>query len=110
LKRSENPALEGGGCRRRVRFPVGQPAEAPDFPFPVSTMSGGWQGEDAGAGSTVKVWWSLTRRRADGRGRSPLPGPCVAGRRLSRRPRPDAGPPPAVDCPIYWHSPRSRMD
>lgn len=48
--------LDPVGRRLTLRFLT----EAPDFPFPVSTMSGGWQVEDAGAGSTVEVWWSLT--------------------------------------------------
>ncbi|MEO0987092.1 MAG: SRPBCC family protein [Cyanobacteria bacterium J06639_14] len=34
-------------------------AEAPDFPFPVSAMVGGWQVMSVEAGSAVKVWWEL---------------------------------------------------
>jgi len=34
-------------------------AEAPDFPFPASTMLGGWKVTSAGAGSEVMVWWEL---------------------------------------------------
>lgn len=35
-------------------------AEAPDFPFPASTMLGGWKVMSAGSGSDVMVWWELT--------------------------------------------------
>lgn len=48
--------FDPAGRRLTLRFLT----EAPDFPFPVSAMSGGWRVEDAGAGSTVEVWWSLT--------------------------------------------------
>lgn len=34
--------------------------EAPDFPFPVQTMRGGWQVTPSAAGSQVMVWWELT--------------------------------------------------
>ncbi len=35
-------------------------ADAPDFPFPASTMIGGWEVQSAGTGSDVVVWWELT--------------------------------------------------
>ena len=35
-------------------------SEAPDFPFPASTMIGGWEVISAGTGSDVMVWWELT--------------------------------------------------
>lgn len=35
-------------------------AEAPNFPFPASTMIGGWQVFAVGEGSEVMVWWELT--------------------------------------------------
>ncbi|WP_156915030.1 SRPBCC family protein [Rubidibacter lacunae] len=35
-------------------------SEAPDFPFPASTMIGGWEIKSAGTGSEVMVWWELT--------------------------------------------------
>lgn len=34
-------------------------SEVPDFPFPVSTMVGGWKVMSAGTGSEVMVWWEL---------------------------------------------------
>ncbi len=34
-------------------------SEAPDFPFPASTMIGGWEVKSAGTGSEVMVWWEL---------------------------------------------------
>jgi hypothetical protein len=34
-------------------------AEAPDFPFPASTMLGGWKVMSVGTGSEVMVWWEL---------------------------------------------------
>lgn len=33
--------------------------EAPDFPFPATTMVGGWKVMSAGTGSEVMVWWEL---------------------------------------------------
>lgn len=35
-------------------------SEAPDFPFPASTMIGGWEVKSAGTDSEVMVWWELT--------------------------------------------------
>ena len=35
-------------------------SEAPDFPFPASTMIGGWEVKSVGTGSEVMVWWELT--------------------------------------------------
>ena len=40
-------------------FTVRFVSEAPDFPFPVSTMIGGWKVMSAGAGSDVMVWWEI---------------------------------------------------
>jgi hypothetical protein len=40
-------------------------ADAPDFPFPVSSMSGGWRvlnGNEA-SHATVRVWWSFSLRK-----------------------------------------------
>lgn len=40
-------------------------ADAPDFPFPVSSMSGGWRvlnGNDA-SHAIVRVWWSFSLRK-----------------------------------------------
>ena len=34
-------------------------AEAPDFPFPASTMLGGWKVMSVGTGSEVMIWWEL---------------------------------------------------
>jgi ribosome-associated toxin RatA of RatAB toxin-antitoxin module len=34
--------------------------EAPDFPFPVQRMRGGWQVTPSAEGSQVMVWWELT--------------------------------------------------
>jgi Polyketide cyclase / dehydrase and lipid transport len=38
-----------------MRFVV----EDPDFPFPASTMVGGWKVMSAGTGAEVMVWWEL---------------------------------------------------
>lgn len=35
-------------------------SEAPDFPFPVQSMQGGWEIIPADNGSQVIVWWELT--------------------------------------------------
>ncbi|MBE9075997.1 SRPBCC family protein [Romeria aff. gracilis LEGE 07310] len=40
-------------------FTVRFVSEAPNFPFPVSTMVGGWEVISAGTGSDVMVWWEL---------------------------------------------------
>lgn len=40
-------------------FTVRFAAEAPDFPFPASTMLGGWEVISAGTGSEVMVWFEL---------------------------------------------------
>ncbi len=40
-------------------FTVRFVCEAPDFPFPVSTMIGGWEVMSAGTGSDVMVWWEI---------------------------------------------------
>lgn len=40
-------------------FTVRFVSEAPDFPFPVSTMVGGWEVISAGTGSDVMVWWEI---------------------------------------------------
>lgn len=34
-------------------------ADAPGFPFPAHTMTGGWEVTPAGHGSDVQVWWEL---------------------------------------------------
>lgn len=48
--------FDPGHCSFTLRFV----SEAPDFPFPVSTMIGGWKVLSAGTGSDVMVWWELT--------------------------------------------------
>lgn len=40
--------------------------EAPDYPYPLTDMHGGWRIEPTEAGSTVEVWWTA-------RGKSRLP-------------------------------------
>jgi len=35
-------------------------SEAPNFPFPVKTMRGGWEVTPSHAGSQVMVWWELS--------------------------------------------------
>jgi len=35
-------------------------SEAPNFPFPARTMSGGWEVTPSNLGSQVMVWWELT--------------------------------------------------
>jgi Ca2+/Na+ antiporter len=35
-------------------------ADEPGFPFPFGTMSGGWEVESRGSGSTVIVWFTVT--------------------------------------------------
>jgi hypothetical protein len=37
-------------------------ADAPGFPFPATSMEGGWTVEPQGRGSLVRVWWTLTPR------------------------------------------------
>ena len=45
----------------RHAFDVRFATEAPDFPFPLRVMHGGWQLESRPSGHTrVAVWWSLT--------------------------------------------------
>ncbi|MBK4728452.1 SRPBCC family protein [Oxynema sp. CENA135] len=58
---------KSGRCWREkcIEFEPGQSltmrfvAEAPDFPFPASTMLGGWKVMSVGTGSEVMVWWEL---------------------------------------------------
>ncbi len=43
-------------------------AEAPDFPFPFRSMTGGWIIEPRGEGSTIRVWWDLVPKARLGGG------------------------------------------
>ena len=54
-------------------------SEAPDFPFPVEEMVGGWRVEPDGGGSRVTVWYEYTVRGRMARRRT---GP---GRRSEER-------------------------
>lgn len=45
-------------------------SEAPDFPYPASSMVGGWEIHPIGLGSRVMVWWELTPK-------SPLLAPML---------------------------------
>lgn len=45
--------------RLHVRFHT----EAPDFPFPFTSMEGGWQVTTDSAGSMVRVWWDVVPKR-----------------------------------------------
>lgn len=56
-KRWSEECIEFDGNART--FTVRFLAEAPDFPFPVKTMRGGWAVQPSGAGSQVMVWWEL---------------------------------------------------
>jgi hypothetical protein len=44
--------------------------DAPDFPFPVSSMRGGWQVAEIKGGSQVTIWWELSPK-------SPLLAPLL---------------------------------
>jgi hypothetical protein len=57
-KRWTEECIEFDGRARN--FTVRFRAEAPDFPFPVKTMLGGWAVQSSAAGSQVMVWWELT--------------------------------------------------
>jgi hypothetical protein len=60
-KRWAEQCIEFDGHARN--FTVRFLAEAPDFPFPVKTMRGGWAVQSSLTGSQVMVWWELTLKR-----------------------------------------------
>lgn len=52
-------AEECVGFKTGESFTVRFLSEAPDFPFPVKRMTGGWKVTPAGNGTDVMVWWEL---------------------------------------------------